>query len=144
MTGRSSNGVQSLTMMPAPAGIDLLARSWLTQRIRYVAEQQYQKCGVLSGGLRSAVWSGRQSASATSGRSNNRSAVRAKKTELLRAVLVISPEHPLAGRYGGGVPGQKVSAYRHEPNVAVGPGTETYVALKLDINHDCPHTAIRP
>jgi glucose-6-phosphate 1-dehydrogenase len=72
-------------------------------------------------------------------------AVRAKKTELFQAVHSISPENALRGRYGGGIVlGRKVSAYQHEPNVAVDPGTGTYVALRLDIDHGWPHTAIRP
>jgi glucose-6-phosphate 1-dehydrogenase len=72
-------------------------------------------------------------------------AVRAKKTELFQAAHSISPENALGGRYGGGIVlGRKVSAYQRERNVAVDPGAETYVALKLDINYGWLNTAIRP
>ena len=72
-------------------------------------------------------------------------AVRAKKTELFQAVHSISPENALGGRSGGGIVlGRKVAAYQREPNLAADPGTETYVALRLDINHGWPHTATRP
>jgi glucose-6-phosphate 1-dehydrogenase len=62
--------------------------------------------------------------------------VRAKKTELFQAVHLISPENAVRGQYGGGIVlGQNVPAYRHEPNVALDSRTETYVALKLDIDN---------
>ena len=63
-------------------------------------------------------------------------AVRAKKTELLRAIHSISPENAIRGQYGSGlVFGQRVQDYRHEPNVAPDSGTETYVAVKLGIDN---------
>jgi glucose-6-phosphate 1-dehydrogenase len=63
-------------------------------------------------------------------------AVRAKKTELFRAIHPISPENAVRGQYGAGVVlGKKVGDYRHEPNVAPNSGTETYVALKLGIDN---------
>jgi glucose-6-phosphate 1-dehydrogenase len=63
-------------------------------------------------------------------------AVRAKKTELFQAVHPVSLENAVRGQYGGGmVLGKKVPAYRHEPNVALDSGTETYVALKLAIDN---------
>jgi len=63
-------------------------------------------------------------------------AVRAKKTELFRAVHPISPENAVRGQYGAGeLLGKKVGDYRHEPNVAPNSGTETYVALKLGIDN---------
>ena len=63
-------------------------------------------------------------------------AVRAKKTELFRAVHPISPENAVRGQYGAGeLLGKKVVDYRHEPNVAANSGTETYVALKLGIDN---------
>jgi glucose-6-phosphate 1-dehydrogenase len=63
-------------------------------------------------------------------------AVRAKKTELFRAVHPISPENAVRGQYGAGeLLGKKVADYRHEPNVAANSGTETYVALKLGIDN---------
>jgi glucose-6-phosphate 1-dehydrogenase len=49
---------------------------------------------------------------------------------------LISPENAVRGQYGGGIVlGQNVPAYRHEPNVALDSRTETYVALKLDIDN---------
>jgi len=63
-------------------------------------------------------------------------AVRAKKTELFQAVHSISPENVVRGQYGSGIVlGQKIPAYRQEPNVALDSGTETYVALKLEIDN---------
>jgi glucose-6-phosphate 1-dehydrogenase len=63
-------------------------------------------------------------------------AVRAKKTELFRAVHPISPENAVRGQYGAGeLLGKKVGDYRHEPNVAPNSATETYVALKLGIDN---------
>jgi glucose-6-phosphate 1-dehydrogenase len=63
-------------------------------------------------------------------------AVRAKKTELFRAVHPISPESAVRGQYGAGeLLGKKVGDYRHEPNVAPNSATETYVALKLGIDN---------
>jgi glucose-6-phosphate 1-dehydrogenase len=63
-------------------------------------------------------------------------AVRAKKTELFRAIHPITPENAVRGQYGAGVLlGKKVGDYRHEPNVAPNSGTETYVALKLGIDN---------
>jgi glucose-6-phosphate 1-dehydrogenase len=70
-------------------------------------------------------------------------AVRAKKTELFQDSS--SPENALGGRYGGGIVlARKVPAYRRESNLAVDSGTETYVAVRLDISHGWPHTTIRP
>jgi glucose-6-phosphate 1-dehydrogenase len=63
-------------------------------------------------------------------------AVRAKKTELFRAVHPISPENAVRGQYGAGeLLGKRVGDYRHEPNVAPDSRTETYVALKLGIDN---------
>jgi glucose-6-phosphate 1-dehydrogenase len=63
-------------------------------------------------------------------------AVRAKKTELFRAVHPISPDNAVRGQYGAGeLLGKKVGDYRHEPNVAPNSATETYVALKLGIDN---------
>jgi glucose-6-phosphate 1-dehydrogenase len=63
-------------------------------------------------------------------------AVRAKKTELFQAIPPITPENAVRGQYGSGVElGQKVTDYRHEPNVAPDSATETYVALKLGIDN---------
>jgi glucose-6-phosphate 1-dehydrogenase len=63
-------------------------------------------------------------------------AVRTKKTEFLQAIHPISPENAVRAQYGGGVVlGQKVQGYRHEPNVAPDSTTETYVALKLEVDN---------
>jgi glucose-6-phosphate 1-dehydrogenase len=63
-------------------------------------------------------------------------AVRAKKTELFKAIHPISPADAVRGQYGAGaVLGRKVRDYRHEPDVAPDSGTETYVALKLGIDN---------
>ncbi|MGA7486930.1 MAG: glucose-6-phosphate dehydrogenase [Xanthobacteraceae bacterium] len=63
-------------------------------------------------------------------------AVRAKKTEVFRAVRPLSPADVVRGQYGAGkVLGQPAQAYRHEPDVAPDSMTETYVALKLGIDN---------
>src|SRR5215813_8566885 len=63
-------------------------------------------------------------------------AVRAKKTELFRAIHPISPADAVRGQYGAGVVlGKKVRDYRHEPEVAPDSSTETYAALKLGIDN---------
>jgi glucose-6-phosphate 1-dehydrogenase len=63
-------------------------------------------------------------------------AVRSKKTELLQAIHPISPENAIRGQYGDGlITGQKVKGYREEPNVARDSRTETYVALKLELDN---------
>jgi glucose-6-phosphate 1-dehydrogenase len=63
-------------------------------------------------------------------------AVRTKKTELLQAIHPILPENAIRGQYGDGlIMSQKVKGYRDEPNVARDSGTETYVALKLEIDN---------
>jgi glucose-6-phosphate 1-dehydrogenase len=63
-------------------------------------------------------------------------AVRAKKTELFRAIHPISSDDAVRGQYGPGVAlGQKVQGYRQEPNVAKDSMTETYVALKVGIDN---------
>ncbi len=63
-------------------------------------------------------------------------AVRAKKTELFRAVHPISPSDAVRGQYGPGtILGQPVPGYRQEPDVAPDSMVETYVALKLGIDN---------
>jgi glucose-6-phosphate 1-dehydrogenase len=63
-------------------------------------------------------------------------AVRTKKTELLQAIHPISPENAIRGQYGDGrITSQKVKGYRDEPNVARDSRTETYVALKLEVDN---------
>jgi glucose-6-phosphate 1-dehydrogenase len=63
-------------------------------------------------------------------------AVRAKKTELFKAIHPISTADAVRGQYGSGVVlGRKARDYRHEPAVAPDSATETYVALKLGIDN---------
>jgi glucose-6-phosphate 1-dehydrogenase len=66
----------------------------------------------------------------------NANDVRAKKTELFCAIHPISPDDAVRGQYAAGrVLGKPVRAYRQEPNVAPTSTTETYVALKLEIDN---------
>jgi glucose-6-phosphate 1-dehydrogenase len=67
-------------------------------------------------------------------------AVRDKQAEILHALQALTPEDVLhntvRGQYGdGNEDGQKVPAYRSEPNVAPDSNTETFVALKLKIDN---------
>jgi glucose-6-phosphate 1-dehydrogenase len=63
-------------------------------------------------------------------------AVRAKKTELFKAIHPVSAADAIRGQYGNGVVlGRRASDYRHEPDVAPDSTTETYVALKLGIDN---------
>jgi glucose-6-phosphate 1-dehydrogenase len=69
-------------------------------------------------------------------RSFNANDVRAKKTELFCAIPPIAPDDAIRGQYGPGrVLGKPVREYRQEPSVARGSTTETYVALKLQIDN---------
>ncbi len=66
--------------------------------------------------------------------------VRNKQAEVLHAVQPLDPEDVLKntvrGQYGGGtVDGQRVVGYRSEPDVAPDSNTETFVALKLQIDN---------
>ena len=66
--------------------------------------------------------------------------VRNKKVDVLKAVRPITPErvHEVAvrGQYGPGYHGgEQVPGYRTEPKVAPKSATETYVALKLEIEN---------
>ena len=67
-------------------------------------------------------------------------AVRAEKAKLLRAVQLFSPEAAMRdvvrGQYAAGaIEGRPVAAYRREPDIAAGSATETYVALRLNIDN---------
>ncbi|HXZ27187.1 MAG TPA: glucose-6-phosphate dehydrogenase [Terriglobales bacterium] len=67
-------------------------------------------------------------------------AVRSEQAKTLNAVQGLSSEdvitHAVRGQYGeGGIAGERVKAYRAEPNVAVESKTETFVALKLLIDN---------
>jgi glucose-6-phosphate 1-dehydrogenase len=66
--------------------------------------------------------------------------VRNKQAEVLHAIQPLSPEDVLIstvrGQYGEGVvEGQPVVGYRSEPDVAPDSNTETFVALKLQIDN---------
>jgi glucose-6-phosphate 1-dehydrogenase len=67
-------------------------------------------------------------------------AVRDKQGEILHALQIPTPEDVLRntvrGQYGEGTEaGEKVAAYRSEPNVSPSSNTETFVALKLKIDN---------
>src|SRR5579863_7905937 len=67
-------------------------------------------------------------------------AVRDKQAEILHAIQPLTPEEVLQntvrGQYGeGSEDGQKVPAYRNEPSVAPDSNTETFVALKLQVDN---------
>jgi glucose-6-phosphate 1-dehydrogenase len=67
-------------------------------------------------------------------------AVRNEKVKVLAAVRSMSPEQVLhdtvRGQYGGGVvDGRKVPAYRSEPNVSPSSQTETFAAVKLQVEN---------
>ncbi|HWZ24846.1 MAG TPA: glucose-6-phosphate dehydrogenase [Verrucomicrobiae bacterium] len=66
--------------------------------------------------------------------------VRNKQAEVLHAIQPFGPEEVLTcmvrGQYGeGSVDGQRVVGYRSEPDVARDSNTETFVALKLQIDN---------
>jgi glucose-6-phosphate 1-dehydrogenase len=67
-------------------------------------------------------------------------AVRAKKAEVIEAIQPLTPERALLdavrGQYAAGaVLGQKVRAYRQEPDVAEDSMAETYIACKFRIDN---------
>src|SRR6266849_143463 len=66
--------------------------------------------------------------------------VRNKQAEVLHAIQPLNPEDVLKnmvrGQHGGGsIDGQRVAGYRSEPDVAHDSNTETFVALKLQIDN---------
>jgi len=66
--------------------------------------------------------------------------VRNKQAEVLHAIQPLSPEDVLKnmvrGQYGEGIiDGQRVVGYRQEPDVSTDSNTETFVALKLQIDN---------
>ncbi len=66
--------------------------------------------------------------------------VRSRKADVLRAIVPIDPEQlgdvAVRGQYGPGeIEGHPVPGYRQEPDVAPDSTTETYVALKLEIDN---------
>ena len=70
----------------------------------------------------------------------NPRALRDEKVKALRAVRKITPgkvgQNAVRGQYGAGViAGQRVPAYRDEPDVAADSAVETYAALRLHIDN---------
>ena len=62
--------------------------------------------------------------------------VRTAKEQLFEAVRPVTPEDSVRGQYGGGsVQGKAVTAYRDSAGVAHDSNTETYVALKLNVDN---------
>jgi glucose-6-phosphate 1-dehydrogenase len=63
-------------------------------------------------------------------------AVRGKKADVLQGAKPLSVANVVRGQYRAGeIGGEKVVAYRNEPNVAPDSQVETYVALKLAIDN---------
>jgi len=62
--------------------------------------------------------------------------IRSRKAEVFAAMPAVVPALAMRGQYGAGtVLGQKVNAYRNEPDVAADSNTETYVAMQLEIDN---------
>ncbi|MBE7210142.1 MAG: glucose-6-phosphate dehydrogenase [Gluconacetobacter diazotrophicus] len=62
--------------------------------------------------------------------------VRTAKEQLFEAVQPVKPENAIRGQYSAGkVQGRDVKAYRDSPGVDKNSNTETYVALKLEIDN---------
>ncbi|HSG29085.1 MAG TPA: hypothetical protein VLA34_11440, partial [Candidatus Krumholzibacterium sp.] len=62
--------------------------------------------------------------------------IRGEKTKVLRAVREIDPERVVRGRYGpGSVKGVRTAAYLDEPGVLPGSDTESFAALRLNIDN---------
>lgn len=63
-------------------------------------------------------------------------AIRDEKAKVLRAIIPVQPENAVYGQYRGGVvEGLEAPAYRGEPEVPGDSDTETFVALKLQIDN---------
>ncbi len=61
-------------------------------------------------------------------------AVRDEKARLMKAIRPVAPQHAVRGQYGPGtMNGQPVPGYRQEERVAPDSCTETYAALRLEI-----------
>jgi glucose-6-phosphate 1-dehydrogenase len=62
--------------------------------------------------------------------------IRAKKADVLAAIPAVRPARAVRGQYGAGtVLGKKVKAYRQQPKVARDSNTETYVAMRFEIDN---------
>ncbi len=63
-------------------------------------------------------------------------AIRSKKVDVFAAIKAVKPEWAVRGQYEAGtVLGKPVRAYRNEPNVDPASNTETYAAMRLDIDN---------
>jgi len=63
-------------------------------------------------------------------------AIRAKKVEVFTAMPAVDPVDAVRAQYAGGtVRGKQLNAYRQEPDVAPNSFTETYVAMRLEIDN---------
>jgi glucose-6-phosphate 1-dehydrogenase len=63
-------------------------------------------------------------------------AIRSEKAKVLRAINPVQPANVVYGQYGPGQIGQEeVPGYRQEPGVPADSATETFVALKLNIDN---------
>jgi glucose-6-phosphate 1-dehydrogenase len=63
-------------------------------------------------------------------------AIRSKKVDVFASIPSVKPHHAVRGQYDAGtVLGKPVRAYRTEPNVAPDSNTETYAALRLEIDN---------
>jgi glucose-6-phosphate 1-dehydrogenase len=61
-------------------------------------------------------------------------ALRNEKAKALSSIIPITPRHVIRGQYAAGdVDGQLVPGYRQEPGVAASSNTETYVALRVEL-----------
>jgi glucose-6-phosphate 1-dehydrogenase len=62
--------------------------------------------------------------------------IRNKKTEVLAAIRAVDPSSVVRAQYGAGtVRGERAIPYRQEPDVARDSRTETYVAMRLEIDN---------
>src|SRR6185312_13473440 len=62
--------------------------------------------------------------------------IRNRKAEVFANMPALSPHAVVRGQYGAGeVSGKKVKAYRAEPNVDPKSNTETYVAMRVEIDN---------
>jgi glucose-6-phosphate 1-dehydrogenase len=62
--------------------------------------------------------------------------IRNKKTEVLAAIRAVDPNSVVRAQYGAGtVRGERSIPYRQEPDVARDSRTETYVAMRLEIDN---------
>jgi glucose-6-phosphate 1-dehydrogenase len=63
-------------------------------------------------------------------------AIRNKKADVFAAIPTVNPAQAVRGQYGAGaIRGEKVKAYREEPDVAPNSNTETYVAMKIEVDN---------